>query len=84
MVAKIVAGVLAAIAVTGAGVSVAVDDSSSCHRCPLQQLAGSGSAETPSCCQPPSEEPSLGLAACAGAATMECKTQPAAATCCIE
>ena len=83
MVAKMVAGVLAAIAVTGAGVYVAVDDSSSCHRCPLQQLAGTGSAETPSCCQP-SEEPNIGLAAFAGAATMECKTQPAAAKCCVE
>ena len=86
MFAKVVAGVLAAIAVTGAGIYVAVEDSP-CHRCPLQGSAGAG-PEAPSCCPLASsaEEPNEGLAACAGSAAMisTSATGPAVHPCCAE
>lgn len=70
MFAKIVAGVLAAIAVTGAGIYVAMEDATPCHRCPLQSAALD--SETPSCCSMPTstEAPNESLAACAGSAAM--------------
>ena len=86
MFVKIVAGVLAAFAVTGAGIYVAVEDLTPCHRCSgsSQQVA----TETPSCCMMPAsvETPNESLAACAGSAAMvstdaSCST---AQPCCAE
>ena len=88
MFAKVVAGVLAAIAVTGAGIYVAVEDVSPCHRCPLQSNAAV--SETPPCCMMPAsaEAPNESLAACAGSAVMistsTSSSCPIAAPCCAE
>ena len=92
MFTKVVAGLVAAVAVAGAGVYFA--PSSDCSNgCPLTRLTdGSASdspcASTPSCCMQSmscsAEEPNESLAACTGAATLVSTGSPkvAAPACC--
>ncbi len=93
MFTKVVVGLVAAIAVAGAGVYYAQSDSP-CHGgCPIQRMLDSGatteSTECPGCCKPASastETPTdESLAAFTGSAAMKtsCDKSPAP-HCCTE
>ena len=86
MFAKVVAGVLAAVAVAGVGVYVALPETYSCHSCTNQRaLENVEISECKSCCMiaPPisPEAPNESLAACGGSALIAATAQPAP-TCC--
>jgi hypothetical protein len=94
MFAKIAAGVLTAVAVTGGGVYYATSDSNCKSCCPLSRLHTSPvntTAEVPDCGKP---EPSCSipaaqnesLGACTGSATLVSsgKAKPAAHACCSD
>ena len=94
MFTKVVVGLVAAIAVAGAGVYYAQSDSSGCKGgCPIQRMLDSGasteSTEYPGCCKPASastETPTdESLAAFTGSAAMKtsCDKSPAP-HCCTE
>ena len=92
MFTKVVAGLVAAVAVAGAGVYFA--PSSNCSNgCPLSRLTDSSASDSTGCqscctdsmsCTAP--EPNESLAACAGAATLVSTGSPkvAAPACCAE
>ena len=92
MFAKIAAGVLAAVAVTGVGVYVAMPDTHCKSCCPLSRTESapvtasvdevpSTCSPEPTCCIPIPQNESLG--ACTGAATLVStgKAKPAHACC---
>ena len=92
MFAKIAAGVLAAVAVTGVGVYVAMPETHCNGGCPLSRMNSapvSEVSETPSCCSvpvacsaPAPQNESLG--ACTGAATLAATTKTPAHACCAD
>ena len=92
MFAKVIVGVVAAIGVAGAGIYIAMPDSSS--PCCKQQSAiiSETSSECPSCCGAKaltcsSEEPNECLAACNGSISLisaKTSTKPVVSACCSE
>ncbi len=92
MFAKIAAGVLAAVAVTGVGVYVAMPETHCNGGCPLSRMQSAPvveASETPSCCSmpvactvPAPQNESLG--ACTGAATLVSTSKAPAHTCCTD
>jgi len=99
MFAKIAAGVLAAVAVTGGGVYYATSDSNCKSCCPLSRMEtvpmiatiDAPDTESPGCCIPaqscniPAAQ-SESLGACTGSATLVStgKAKPAAHACCSD
>ena len=91
MFVKIIAGVLAAVAVTGVGVYVSMPDSTCKSCCPLSRTEPaplSTAEEAPGCCSLPRActvppAPNEGLAACTGAMSFvsATKAKPAHACC---
>lgn len=93
MFTKVVVGLVAAIAVAGAGVYYAQSDSSGCKGgCPIQRMLDSGAStettECPSCCKPASastEAPTdESLAAFTGSAVLKQNCESPAPKCCVE
>ena len=99
MFAKVIAGVVAAVVVTGVGIYVSNSDShgyNSC--CPISRAlhgdTAPASTETPSCCAMPAptscsapEAPNESLGACMGSTALvstNAKTKTATHTCCSE